>query len=293
MLQGEITIRDLKHIKELKPTYADDDIVFFDDVKVLTAPKPHRVAENALIFVIEGRGEFTVNGNRVVLEKNHLIVCPPGVGFSNIICSPDFEVRVVYFTSRILQSFLREKIDVWNELIYARHVRVLGLESKNVEFFRRIYDLLRVTINFGKNHPYYTDLVQLLMKFTILGIDSGLLLLQGTVPPNSGGKRPDKLFKRFIDLLHSTSGRHCTVESMAEKLCVSAKHLSNVCKKNSGKTASAWIEEQVQEEIRYYLQQTDMGVKQICYELGFSSPSFFCKYVRTHFGKTPLELRRG
>lgn len=45
------------------------------------------------------------------------------------------------------------------------------------------------------------------------------------------------------------------------------------------------------EEIRYYLKQTDLSIKQVCDRIGFSNPSFFGKYVRQHLGMTPIEFR--
>ncbi len=49
--------------------------------------------------------------------------------------------------------------------------------------------------------------------------------------------------------------------------------------------------EQVLEDIRYYLKQTDLSIKQVCDRLGFPNPSFFGKYVKDHFGMTPMQLR--
>ena len=46
------------------------------------------------------------------------------------------------------------------------------------------------------------------------------------------------------------------------------------------------------EDIRYYLRQTDLSIKQVCDTLGFPNPSFFGKYVKEHFGRTPMQLRK-
>ena len=62
-------------------------------------------------------------------------------------------------------------------------------------------------------------------------------------------------------------------------------------KKNSGKTANEWITEHVMEDIRYNLKQTDYSNKQICDMLGFPNTSFFGKYVKDHFGMTPMQVR--
>ncbi len=91
-------------------------------------------------------------------------------------------------------------------------------------------------------------------------------------------------FQRFLDLLHANDVKRHTVEAYASELTA-------VCKKNSGKTANEWITEQVLEDIRYYLRQTDLSIKQICDKLAFPNPSFFGKYVKDHFGMTPLEFR--
>jgi AraC-like DNA-binding protein len=78
----------------------------------------------------------------------------------------------------------------------------------------------------------------------------------------------------------------------ANDLGISAKYLSALCKKHSGKTANEWITEHVLEDIRYYLKQTDYSIKKICDLLGFPNPSFFGKYVKEHFGQTPAQFRQ-
>ena len=98
-------------------------------------------------------------------------------------------------------------------------------------------------------------------------------------------------FQKFLDLLHSEQIKYRTVEAYADELCISPKYLTAICKKQSGKTAIQWIHEQLLENIRYYLKHTDFSIKQICDKLGFPNTSFFGKYVKDHFGMTPVQLR--
>ena len=104
-------------------------------------------------------------------------------------------------------------------------------------------------------------------------------------------RHSDRLFQQFLELLSSSPVKHRTVEYYANKLSITAKYLSNICKKYSGKTANAWITEHVMEDIRYYLISTDLSIKEICSYLGFPNPSFFGKYVKEHFGMTPTQFR--
>ena len=87
--------------------------------------------------------------------------------------------------------------------------------------------------------------------------------------------------------------KHRTVDWYAAQLCISPKYLSAICKNNSGRTAIEWITDNVLEDIRYHLRQTDLSIKQISDKLGFSNPSFFGKYVKEHLGVTPVRYRQG
>jgi AraC-type DNA-binding domain-containing proteins len=82
------------------------------------------------------------------------------------------------------------------------------------------------------------------------------------------------------------------VNDYAAQLCISAKYLTIISKKNSGRTANAWIQEYTLSAITNYLRTTDLSVKEISHRLGFSNTSFFGKYVKDHLGCSPLEYRR-
>ena len=47
-----------------------------------------------------------------------------------------------------------------------------------------------------------------------------------------------------------------------------------------------------QDDVRYYLLNSDMSVKEICDHLGFPNLSFFGKYCRRAFGLSPTEFRK-
>lgn len=81
------------------------------------------------------------------------------------------------------------------------------------------------------------------------------------------------------------------MEYYASQLFISPKYLTIICKKNSDKTANDWIREYTLADISYYLRNTELSVKEISIKLGFPNTSFFGKYVKEHFGCTPLAYR--
>ena len=60
----------------------------------------------------------------------------------------------------------------------------------------------------------------------------------------------------------------------------------------SGKPASELINDMTVNNIRRMLRSTDKTVKEISVEMGFSSLSFFGKYVRRELGVSPREYRQ-
>ena len=142
------------------------------------------------------------------------------------------------------------------------------------------------------NYPFRTDIIQSLLRGGVLGLCGAIKqrVLHDEETLNAG--TANNHFQRFLDLLHSVDVKHRTVEWYASELCLSPKYLSAICKKHSGKTANEWITEHVVEDIRYYLKHTDYSIKQICDLLGFPNNSFFGKYVKEHFGMTPIQIRK-
>ena len=276
---------------EIKATvsvgYFDDDIIMIDNVRLLSEPSPTRLNMNAIAICSRGRVSLEVNGVPTLLQANQVLICPPNTVFSNMMLSPDFEFRAIFLTDRILHSFLRETMNTWTQVLYVNRMHVTTIKPQAVEFLGLFYRMLNISISQTDKNPYSTDVVHSLLRAAILGMcgEMELMVQDGTTA--SG----DSLFQRFLQLLNSRPSRHRSVQSYADDLCVTPKYLSAVCKKNSGKTARQWISEHIIEDIRYYLRQTDLSIKQVSSQLGFPNTSFFGKYVKEHFGMTPTQLR--
>lgn len=292
MEHEQMTIRELTDKNLIVVDYSDDDLIIIDNIKQLAEPNPTRIQMNVIAITKTGKAQISFGDQTVTLGENQLLLCPPNTVFSDFMFSPDFEFRAIFLTNRIIQSFLREKMNIWNEIMYINKMHVLTLSPRDVDFMFYLYNALRLLIDAPENtYLYKTETIQGLVRSAILGLCG---VLKAKMPQKEQAKRTqgDNLFQRFLDLVSSDKSKSHTVESYAERLFVSPKYLSVVCKKASGKTANEWIREHILEEIRYYLKQTDLTMKQIADQLGFANPSFFGKYVKEHFGMTPMQFRQ-
>lgn len=292
MQQKEITFESLTDNKDINIGYSDNDIVIIDSIQQFVEITSARVSMSAIAVCTSGKVQGVMNGKKITLEQNQIGVIPPNVIINDLMVSPDFNIRVVFLTNSIIQSFLREKIHVWNEMMYIHELHVLTLKDEEFSFYTGFYDILQQCFNGSHHTPYHTDVIQALLRAAILALCGAMRMMAPDVADEQADAHTSNAyFHRFLDLLHAGQRRRRSVESFANELCISPKYLSVICKKHSGKTANEWIKECVLEDIRYYLKETDLSIKQICHQMGFPNPSFFGKYVKQHFGCTPMEYR--
>ena len=292
----EVTLQTLADNEDIQIGYSDNDIVVVDSIQQFAEVNTAHVSMNAIVICTAGKVQAQMNGMQMELHKNQVAVVPQNVTVTDVMISPDFDLKGLFLTNRILRSFLNEKISIWNDMMYIYRQHIVTMDEDEILFYTHFYDMLTLAIERGKENPYHTEIIQSLLRSAILGLcgamkwmlsqnDNQLSIVNCQL---SVGKSH---FQRFLDLLHATNVKHRTVEAYANELCISPKYLTTICKKNSGKTANEWITEHVLEDIRYYLKQTDLSMKQICDQLGFPNPSFFGKYAKDHFGMTPMEFR--
>ncbi len=294
MQQEEITLQTLTNNEAINVGYSDDDIVIVDSIQQFAVVSEAHVSMTAIAICTSGRVQGQLNGQIIEVKQNQVAVIPANTVITDLMVSPDFNIKAMFFTHQILQSFLHEKMNIWNEVMYIQRLHVISLNDEDIRFYTHFYDMLGLCYEKAPDMPFRTDVIQSLVRCAMLGLCGAMQQqLNNDVRQPSDTKAASGHFQRFLDLLHTTKVKHRTVESYACELCISPKYLSVICKKYSGKTANEWITEHVMEDIRYYLRQTDLSIKQVSDQLGFPNSSFFSKYVREHFGVTPLQLRQG
>ena len=292
MIQEEINIRTLTDNEDIHVGYSDDDVVIIDSIQKFEEVTSAHVSMSAIAICTSGKVQGMMNGQKIELCQNQVGVIPPNSHVTDLMISPDFNLKAMFLSNAIIRDFLHEKMYVWNEMMYIHGLHVISLEKDEMQFFALFYELLQECFRKSADTPFRTDVIQSLLRAAVLGLCG--FMRQVTSSDNQTanmGSSGNGHFQRFLDLLHAEHYKHRTVESYANELCISPKYLSVICKKQSGKTANEWITEHVLEDIRYCLKETDLSIKQISDRLGFPNPSFFGKYVKEHLGMTPIQYR--
>jgi AraC family transcriptional regulator, transcriptional activator of pobA len=83
-----------------------------------------------------------------------------------------------------------------------------------------------------------------------------------------------------------------SVEYFANKLNLSPSYLTDLLKKETGKTTKEYLQIQVIENAKYKLLNSSDTVNEIAYALGFEYPQYFNRLFKDKIGMTAMEYRR-
>ncbi|MCC3159129.1 helix-turn-helix domain-containing protein [Hymenobacter sp. 15J16-1T3B] len=99
------------------------------------------------------------------------------------------------------------------------------------------------------------------------------------------------LLKAFQAKINECFRERHEVGDYAALLHVSAGHLSEVVKRQSGRPAIKHIHARLVLETRRLLVHTSNSLKEIAFDLGFSDASYFTRFFKRETGATPAEYR--
>ena len=99
------------------------------------------------------------------------------------------------------------------------------------------------------------------------------------------------LLKKYLSHIEASYTRLHEVAAYAQLMNISAGHLSEVVKEQSGKPAIVHIHERLILEAKRLLYHTDQSIKEIAFNLGFEEASYFNKFFKRLTQQTPLQYR--
>ena len=277
----------------LHPIYEDGDTMIIDNVKVIKMFEAFHFPRNVIAFCSKGRMTGIYNDTPITLDERQVFISPPGSQMTNVMISPDFEFFCLAFTNTALQRYLREYISIWNQFAYVDKINILTMRTREglafVDIIQGLMRMLAEPTEDTEEEHYRHEMLMGTLHVVMIGLCN--LMRRQEQAKVERPKQNVSYFNLFLDLLQRTEHKHQTVDYYASELCISTKYLTEICKKNSEKTANQWIREYVLADITHYLLNSNLSIKEIAAKVGFTNASFFGKYVKDAFGCTPLEYR--
>jgi len=273
--------------------YTDNDLAIFSDIR--------RMKENAarisadftmLLFCLKGTIEIDLDATRHRVGGNECIFCPAHTRLNTSMISLDFRGALICVSPRLLADSLYNGTDIVEKFFYLGHNPVIALDD---EHMLNCYHYNEILQRKSKEPacPYKQEIIRSLLRATIYEL---LSAIDRRIPQRAEASHAlgqgEILVYKFLRMLMADKVKARFVTDYASRLCVTPKYLSAMCKKATGKTASAWIDEFVVKEARHLMLYSGKSIKEISQELGFPNLSFFGKYIKAQLGMSPTAYRR-
>lgn len=270
--------------------YNNDNIAVLDHLDSINTTQLPPIKLDIYIAILCLRGECSViiNNNLSTAKANDMLICHPNQIIKAFRTTEDFEGYGFGLAQEYIKQIFPITFENWTWEQFIDSHPIQNLKEDQCEVFCQYYNLLKSKLT-RTPIRHQKELIDSLLQAFIYEFQDCMehIILLSPAPFNSASN----LFKSFIDLLSSSYPKERTVKFYADKLYVSPKYLSSVCKETCGETASVLIKKYVSKDIEYLLKCREKSIKEIANELKFSNLSFFGKYVKNLFGTSPKLFR--
>lgn len=272
--------------------YKSGDVVLLDEQDVMkhSFNPPVQIDAAVLVLCTGGMMEIEVETNNYKLFRGDLLVCGPNRVMKPIKLLNNTAFKTIFLSQFMHRSGIGYQRSIWDKAFYLGTNPMIHLSDTQITQFEEYYRLLCEKLK-NPSSSYHSEIMQSILQAMMY---ETLSYLDGVVVSENDRfvRQGEILFRRFVGLLAESKVKSRFVYYYADKLNVSTKYLSAVCKQVSGKTAGDIIDEFVMKDIIRMLKYSDKSIKEIALELDFPNISFFGKYVKAHLGVSPKAYRR-
>lgn len=268
--------------------FREDDIILFNTQTDHCLLSDYRGKYHVHILCHAGKAQFSLMEKRYVMEAGDWAIWQIGSDIYDTDYSSDFDADILLVERNFLIENNPEVAWATKGYVFIKENPVFRLDEKGKRLLQTDFDLIRQRLSESN-----------IFRREILGRTLQIFLFDLWNVYEEAINRQEELsnlsasiFHRFMDLVRQYSSSEREVAFYADKLCVSAKYLSEVVKKGSGKPASYWINGYATQEIVSLLKKPDMTLSEITDRLNFYNPAHFTRFVRKMLGVSPSEYRR-
>lgn len=274
-------------------TTAGPDIFFVDQLfnhkNTKRSSAPYRSNYFGVGICVNGTAILNANLVTYEIEKNSVVTLSPQVVKQWINSSGDYQLVAVFFTKEffIENNSNKDYLDSF-PFFDANSKHAFKVDDKQSEAIQialgNIIDKLRSL------HPYKNEISRSLI--TALLFEIAAIFNQHTFPSFHKQTRSEQQTVEFKKLVSKYFLQERSVKFYADLLFVSPKHLTEIIKAETGRSAKEWIDDIVILEAKILLKENDLTISNITTALNFPDQSTFGKFFKNLTGVSPSAYRQ-
>ncbi|UOQ53698.1 AraC family transcriptional regulator [Hymenobacter cellulosivorans] len=248
--------------------------------------QPYRGDYYKISLCLRGTAEFKANLEPYVVTPGCLVLATPDVIKEWGRVAEDYETLSIFFT----QDFITTHNAATGKLRFfvdpPTHVLALApAEAASIAASFRFLQQKYRTPSAQRDNIVKSILTGLLYEI-------GVLYEPQPARPAQSQSRAQQLAAGFRHLVQAHCLTERSVQFYAAALCITPKHLTELVKDVTGRTASEWIAEAVALEAKALLQNPALTVAQVAAGLQFADQFAFSRFFKRSTGLSPTAYRQ-
>ena len=279
---------------ELEATSAfDKNLIIINNLTIKELQSaPMQTGFFVIFLCTSGEARFNLGGKGRVMRKDDLLLLLGEQAFQDVSYTDDFKAMAVLMSRTYTQDCIVGLNYLWPYLIYLMSNPVIRLSEHERRWILSCHHLLLNRLREGADSRYLRETVLSLTRAFYFEICSLLDKRNPDAFSSSKQNRAFVIFDQFIRLISENFKHERCVEWYSSEMCLTPKHLSEVVKSVSGRTAGQWITSFVMIETKTLLKNSSLTIKEIALRMNFPNQSFLGKYFKNITGMSPSEYRK-
>ena len=270
-----------------KPLSSFDEKTIVGDILM---DRPYRSNSFGLVLVLEGEIQMRVNLAEFALRAKGIYFIAPTSVYEVNKMSEDLKLIGVTATPDHLneKGVIISSMEVL-ELLGGAIYPFFKLSDAEASGLKALMHFLHTKLNKPGLDKFEKDA----LSWTFLAIcnEASSIYRQNVQVSDVKLTRGEDLTVQFLKLVGRHFKEQRSVQFYAESLFLTSRHLSQVIKEVTGKTAGELIDGAIILEAKILLAQPPHSVADISQELNFSNQSFFSKFFKSKTGISPSAYR--
>lgn len=236
--------------------------------------------EGTVTYIDNGEIKHASTGDLLVkLQFSRINVESLSRDFKGILCAVDMEF--VYTAVKA--------VSIGANMQYVTEHSQIHPTEEDIETMLSIIELIENQIRLSQSRPLTSLTLNSLWHALAYHILNSYVNVR-QLETNARGVKEAIMLNFHNDLTRDCS-KHRTVAHYAQLQNLSPRYFSTSVKEVTGKPPLHWISLAVVAEAKRLMRDTNMSIKEIGYELSFTSPTFFSRWFRQFAGETPTTYR--
>lgn len=268
------------------PDYRESDVLLFNTLKDHSLPSQFTDKYHLHILCRGGEARFWFNGQEFHIVPHDLVIWQMSSKITDVTYSDDFDADFLLVSKDFLGMFNPEMVWAVKGFVFIKLNPVFHLTEEEWKLCESDFSLFRERLE--RKHIFRSDVIGRLLQIFLFDMWD---IYSREIEQMKFGNTTALAFLRFLDEVSKNSATQREVAFYADKLCITPKYLSEICRKVSNISASEWISYYTRNIIVQMLDDTSLMLTEIADQLRFYNYSHFSRYVKKLLGVSPSEYR--